>query len=130
MLRLSWNFSICETWFSTTSSAYCRSLSCNGHKSVPPSESFPLANQGVECCEGRRKSRLDEGKLFLWIAEGVLPTAWERRTGTDFRVELPDPQIRAAVDGEPAVFDAALEFASLPGGLRVLVPERTTKPSP
>ena len=76
------------------------------------------------------RTRLDEGKLFLWIAEGVLPTAWERRTGTDFRVELPDPQIRAAVDGEPAVFDAALEFATLPGGLRVLVPERTTKPSP
>jgi diacylglycerol kinase family enzyme len=75
------------------------------------------------------RARLDQGELVLWVAAGVLPTAWERRTGTEFRVELAQPRIPAAVDGEPAVFDAPLEFASLPGGLRVLVPERTTQPS-
>lgn len=73
------------------------------------------------------RARLDEGQLFLWVADGVLPTAWERRTGESFRVELREPRIRAAVDGEPAVFEPPLEFASLPGGLRVLVPERTTR---
>jgi diacylglycerol kinase family enzyme len=75
------------------------------------------------------RARLDEGKLVLWVADGVLPTAWDRRTGTEFRVELDGERLRAAVDGEPAVFEPPLEFASLRGGLRVLVPERTTQPS-
>ena len=74
------------------------------------------------------RARLDEGRLFLWVADGVLPTAWDRRTGTDFRVAL-DGRIRAAIDGEPAVLEPPLEFGLLPRGLRVLVPERTTKPS-
>jgi diacylglycerol kinase family enzyme len=73
------------------------------------------------------RARLDEGQLFLWIADGVLPTAWERRTGTSFRVELAGP-IRAAVDGEPVRLEAPLEFALLPAGLRVLVPDKTTQP--
>ena len=77
---------------------------------------------------GERK-RLDEGRLFLWVADGVLPTAWRRRTATEFRVELSKRRVRAAVDGEPAVFDAPIDFELLPGGLRVLVPERTTQPS-
>lgn len=75
------------------------------------------------------RARLDEGQLFLWIADGVLPTAWERRTGSAFRIELTDSRVRAAVDGEPTVLEAQLELGLLPGGLRVLVPERTTQSS-
>ena len=74
------------------------------------------------------RARLDEGQLFLWVADGVLPTTWERRTGTSFRVELAG-RVRAAVDGEPVELEPPLELSSLPGGLRVLVPERTTQPS-
>jgi diacylglycerol kinase family enzyme len=74
------------------------------------------------------RARLDEGELFLWVADGVLPTAWERRTGAVFRVELAGG-VRAAIDGEPAVLEPPLDFASLPAGLRVLVPERTRQPS-
>lgn len=73
------------------------------------------------------RPRLDEGRLFLWIADGVLPTTWDDRTGTAFRVALPEPRIHAAVDGEPVVLDSPLELTSLPGGLRLLVPERTTQ---
>ena len=74
------------------------------------------------------RARLDEGQLFLWVADGILPTAWERRTDASFRVELAG-RVRAAIDGEPVLLEPPLEFASLPGGLRVLVPERTTQPS-
>jgi diacylglycerol kinase family enzyme len=70
------------------------------------------------------RDRLDEGLLFLWIAAGVLPTAWERRTGPTFRIELPDARIRAAVDGEPVLFDTPLELDLLPRALRLLIPER------
>jgi diacylglycerol kinase family enzyme len=74
------------------------------------------------------RARLDEGQLFLWVADGLLPTAWNRSTDAAFRVEL-SGRVRAAVDGEPAVLEAPLEFASVPLGLRVLVPERTTQQS-
>lgn len=70
------------------------------------------------------RERLDEGRLFLWIADGVLPTAWERRTGPAFRIELPDARVRGAVDGEPALFETPLEFEVLPRALRLLIPER------
>jgi len=70
------------------------------------------------------RNRLDEGRLFLWIAAGILPTAWDRRTGTSFRIELPDARVRAAVDGEPALFETPLELDVLPQALRVLIPER------
>ena len=70
------------------------------------------------------RPRLDEGRLFLWIAAGVLPTAWEERTGTSFRLELAGGRVRAAVDGEPHAFEPPLEFESVPGALRVRVPDR------
>jgi diacylglycerol kinase family enzyme len=75
------------------------------------------------------RARLDEGRLFLWAADGVLPTAWQRRIGPEFRVELAESRVHAAVDGEPAVVETPLELSSLAGGLRLLVPERTTHQS-
>lgn len=74
------------------------------------------------------RERLDEGKLFLWIAGGVLPTAWDGRTARKLRIELPGPRVRAAVDGEPAVFEPPLELELLPRALRLLVPDRRTEP--
>jgi diacylglycerol kinase family enzyme len=75
------------------------------------------------------RARLDAGTLFLWVADGVLPTAWRERHAEAFRIELGNGPIRAAVDGEPAVFEPPLVFESLPRGLRVLVPEGTEPPS-
>jgi diacylglycerol kinase family enzyme len=70
------------------------------------------------------RDRLDEGRLFLWLAGGVLPTSWDRRSATGFRLELASPGVRAALDGEPYVLQPPLELESLPGALRLLVPER------
>jgi diacylglycerol kinase family enzyme len=77
---------------------------------------------------GERK-RLDEGQLFLWVAGGILPTAWDERTAPRFRVELPGTRVRAAVDGEPVVFETPLELESVPRALRIHLPERTEQPS-
>jgi len=76
------------------------------------------------------RARLDEGTLFLWVADGVLPTAWQKRHAKTFRIELGNKPVRAAVDGEPAVFESPLVVESLPQTLRVLVPEATERPSP
>jgi diacylglycerol kinase family enzyme len=76
------------------------------------------------------RARLDEGVLDLWYAAGVLPTAWEERIAERFRVELPKPQVKAAIDGEPSVLEPALEFESLPQALRVLLPDKETRQSP
>ena len=73
------------------------------------------------------RGRLDEGRLFLWVAAGVLPTAWEQRTAETFRIELPGAHVRAAVDGEPALFETPLELEIVPRALRLLVPERDTQ---
>ena len=70
------------------------------------------------------RERLDEGRLFLWVAGGVLPTSWDRRTATAFHVDLAAARTRAAIDGEPHVLEPPLELESLPGALRLLVPER------
>jgi diacylglycerol kinase family enzyme len=75
------------------------------------------------------RARLDEGVLDLWYAAGVLPTAWEELTAQRFRVELPKPHVRAAVDGEPVVLEPPLEFESLPQALRVLLPDRDSRQS-
>jgi diacylglycerol kinase family enzyme len=52
----------------------------------------------------------------------VLPTAWEERIDARFTIELDGGAVQAAIDGEPAVLEPALEIESLPGALRVLLP--------
>jgi diacylglycerol kinase family enzyme len=76
------------------------------------------------------RARLDEGVLDLWYAAGVLPTAWEELTAQTFRVELPNPRVSVAIDGEPFVLEPPLEFESLPQALRVLLPDRESRQSP
>jgi diacylglycerol kinase family enzyme len=68
------------------------------------------------------RERLDQGELFLWTAGGLLPTAWERRTGPRFRIETRRPHVRAAIDGEPTVLETPVELESLPRALRLLLP--------
>jgi diacylglycerol kinase family enzyme len=69
------------------------------------------------------RGRLDEGKLQVWAAAGLLPTSWDERVDAEFQVELARPRVRAAIDGEPADLDSPLRFESLPQALRLLVPE-------
>jgi diacylglycerol kinase family enzyme len=70
------------------------------------------------------RERLDEGRLHLYAAEGLLPRSWEERTGERFRVDARAGWLRAAVDGEAERLETPLEFTIEPQGLRVLVPER------
>jgi diacylglycerol kinase family enzyme len=85
------------------------------------------------------RERLDEGLLHVYVLEnvdrrtllGLLGRAargeaggeglleWACRTLT---VESSRPRVHAAVDGEPVVLDAPLEFELRPRALRVLVP--------
>jgi diacylglycerol kinase family enzyme len=69
---------------------------------------------------GARES-LDEGKLHLYSAQGMLPTSWDERVEETFRIEGPRA-LRAAVDGEPEELETPLECSVEPGALRVLVP--------
>lgn len=69
------------------------------------------------------RPRLDEGKLHLYAADGLLPGRWHEREGRQFSVSSPVPRLRAAVDGEPVELEPPLQFTVDPGVLRVLVPE-------
>jgi diacylglycerol kinase family enzyme len=68
------------------------------------------------------RERLDEGRLYLYVAHGLLPGSWEERAGERFVIDSERGQVHAARDGEPAELDTPLEFAVEPKGLRVLLP--------
>jgi diacylglycerol kinase family enzyme len=68
------------------------------------------------------RERLDEGRLHLYTANGLVPSTWEERGGTRFELDSPTGQLRAAVDGEPTELETPLELAIEPRALRVLVP--------
>jgi diacylglycerol kinase family enzyme len=74
---------------------------------------------------GERR-RLDAGELNLWTAAGWWPTAWDERSASSFRIELPVAQVPAAIDGEPALLEPPLELESLAGALRLLVTKSAT----
>lgn len=69
---------------------------------------------------GERK-RLDEGRLYLYIAHEWRPRTWEERSGIEFTIEGA-PRLQAAMDGEPAELEPPLRFSIEPRALRVLVP--------
>jgi diacylglycerol kinase family enzyme len=69
-----------------------------------------------------RRERLDEGRLYLYSANGLLPHAWEERSAERFELDSPDGPLEAAIDGEPAELETPLELAIEPGALRLLVP--------
>jgi diacylglycerol kinase family enzyme len=69
------------------------------------------------------RERLDDGRLHLYAPSGLLPSAWEERTGVRFVVDSGRrSRLRAAVDGEPALLETPLEFTIEPRALRLLVP--------
>ena len=70
------------------------------------------------------RERLDEGRLHLYAAEGVLPSSWQDSAGERFQVDARAGWVRAAVDGEPERLETPLDFTIAPRALRVLVPER------
>lgn len=68
------------------------------------------------------RQRLDEGRLHLYIAGGVLPSTWEERLAERFAIDSERGRLEAARDGEPTVLETPLEFTIEPGALRVLLP--------
>jgi diacylglycerol kinase family enzyme len=68
------------------------------------------------------RERLDEARLHLYAATGLLPSAWQERAGDRFELDAPGGRLTAAVDGEPAVLETPIELTIEPGALRVLVP--------
>jgi diacylglycerol kinase family enzyme len=70
------------------------------------------------------RERLDEGRLYLYRAHGVLPRTWEEEPGARFTLDSPTKRVQAAVDGEPVELETPLELAVEPAALRVLLPRR------
>jgi len=68
------------------------------------------------------RERLDEGRLHLYAAKGLLPRTWDERAGERFELDAPDRRLPVAVDGEPAELETPLELAVERGALRVLLP--------
>jgi diacylglycerol kinase family enzyme len=68
------------------------------------------------------RERLDEGRLHLYAAEGVLPSGWQERSGERFEIDTRRHRVRAAIDGEAEELDTPLEFTIDPLALRVLLP--------
>ena len=70
------------------------------------------------------RERLDEGRLYLYAAKGVLPRTWDERSGEHFELDVPGGKVSAAIDGEPVELETPLELAVEPRALRVLLPRR------
>jgi diacylglycerol kinase family enzyme len=68
------------------------------------------------------RERVDEGRLYLYVAHGLLPGSWEERAGEKFVIDSQRGSLHAARDGEPADLATPLEFAIEPRALRVLLP--------
>lgn len=67
------------------------------------------------------RARLDEGRLYLYVAHGWRPQTWEERSGTEFTIES-ETRLQAAMDGEAVDLEAPLRFSIEQRALRVLVP--------
>jgi len=67
------------------------------------------------------RERLDEGRLHVYTAMGLLPREWQEQSAERFAIEAPGP-LPAAIDGEPVMLESPLELEIEPGALRVLLP--------
>jgi diacylglycerol kinase family enzyme len=90
---------------------------------------------------GRRET-LDVGELHAYVIEAVSRRAllglfgrtvaggleraegWTERVAERFRLEASREHLHAAIDGEPVVLQAPLDFEVRPRALRVLLPRR------
>ncbi len=68
------------------------------------------------------RTALDGGTLYLYSADGLLPTSWDEQSGTRFEVAGAERRLRAALDGEPIELESPVELTVEPQALRVLVP--------
>ena len=68
------------------------------------------------------RQRLDEGRLYVYVAHGWRPRTWEERSCTQATIDVPGHRVRVAVDGEAALVDTPLAFRLEPGALRLVVP--------
>ena len=68
------------------------------------------------------RERLDEGRLHLYAANGVLPRTWHERKAARFELDAPGGSLEAAVDGEPVELETPVELAVEPRALRVKLP--------
>jgi diacylglycerol kinase family enzyme len=68
------------------------------------------------------RSRLDEGRLYLYLARGWRPHQWEERSCDRLTIDARGHRVDAAVDGEPTALETPLEFSIEQRALRVLVP--------
>ena len=69
------------------------------------------------------RERLDEGRLYLYVAHGWLPGSWDDEAGERFTIDAAAGRLRAAVDGEPDELETPLRFELQPRALRVLLPQ-------
>jgi diacylglycerol kinase family enzyme len=67
------------------------------------------------------RERLDEGRLYLYVAHGLRPRTWDEQAGTAYTVES-GPKVRVAMDGEPAELESPIGFSIEAQALRVLLP--------
>ena len=70
-----------------------------------------------------QRERIDEWRLHLYLAHGLLPSAWEERSCTELSLEARTGHLRAAIDGEPEMLETPIGFRVEPRALRVLLPE-------
>jgi diacylglycerol kinase family enzyme len=68
------------------------------------------------------RTRLDEGRLHLYAAKGLLPRTWDERAGERFELDAPQKRLSVGVDGEPEELETPLELVIERGALRVLLP--------
>jgi diacylglycerol kinase family enzyme len=68
------------------------------------------------------RERLDEGRLHLYAAHGVLRSTWEERSAERFTIDVSSRFVNCAVDGEPAELPSPLELEIEPRALRLLLP--------
>jgi diacylglycerol kinase family enzyme len=68
------------------------------------------------------RERLDEGRLYLYAAEGTFPGSWQERSSERFEIDTRRHRVQAAIDGEPDQLETPLEFTIDPLALRVLLP--------
>src|SRR5262245_28602288 len=75
----------------------------------------------VSVLELGARERLDEGRLYAYVAEDWFPRTWTERVGERFTLEQ-DGRIGAAIDGEPVELSSPVELAVEPRALRILLP--------
>jgi diacylglycerol kinase family enzyme len=69
-----------------------------------------------------RRERLDEGRIHLYVAQGLVPVQWEAYSDESFAIDSRSRKLRAAFDGEPGELEPPVELRIEPQALRVLVP--------